>query len=406
MPLSSLTKLALEEAINRIKKIQREDSKKAILLNIIHLILKQDLQKLNLKDMMELIKSFQSNKKNTHEGDDLVRLETYYLYACCLLEGYGIKQNVPAAIEIFKYLLNTKTHSFASYHLGSIYLQSAQSASMLGNEKFVAVVRSKIKKYYSISLQDWYGWMLYEVGLINHKACKELKDEKYQYYYLNLTIHYMCLAADKNYAPAQELLGEQFAYFLNTMNNQNINAIFWVARCYEFGLGVKRDLKKAAASYLHSISDKSNLLRENILACVRMAHTFKNGVYQDKEPIEVDYGIYFQLIKQLSAIPSEYKVTAEIELAKCYYLGRGVQKNLPLAKSLFEKLMKQQHDPVVTAHVQKYFADFMLATTSSKHQAEAVVLGDITNKSSNHQNGATTQVLTASHTHAKASISG
>ena len=120
---------------------------------------------------------------------------------------------------------------------------------------------------------------------------------------------------------------EGFKYYSISENKDMLG------ECYLRGWGVERDVDKAIELW-------EEVALEDVFVGERLAYLY-SGEYNHTKGIKLDYEKAFSLWQHYA---QNGWSTSTYELARCYYEGRGVEKNITKALQLFESAIELFYD--------------------------------------------------------------
>ncbi|CAB4380940.1 unnamed protein product [Rhizophagus irregularis] len=249
-------------------------------------------------------------------------LEEIHFLLLCIKFGLKDEKELNNLFNYYKYL-EEKGNVLAQMNLAYCYLSGIETkidirmvfnlyfkSAMSGN----SIAQNYLGYYYKNGIginkdeKEAFKWYLKSAEGGNHNA------------QINLGICYrrgIGINEDKKKA---------FDWYLKSAGGGNRDAQNEIGNCYYFGKGVGKDYGKAFKWYLKSTNDHDQRnIRNDLESCQKnVISNNKNYQYRYEEKINCEEKSIFELHLKSA---EEGDSNAQIELGKCYFFGKGVDKN-------------------------------------------------------------------------------
>ncbi|UZO26967.1 uncharacterized protein OCT59_019177 [Rhizophagus irregularis] len=289
-----------------------------------------DNQKYNLNEAFELY------KKSAENGF----IPSQYKLATFYEEGKGKRQNKKEALKWYKLFLENDGEYGATYNFKDSKLEkSSPSVEFIIDEIERELIRNELDEIIQAYLK--------------HNKIGQTKSfsffEVLKSYELNSREIFKCLKSNQTIRNHEVMIGkfyeigfgieknnsEAFKWYVKARNNSN--GIFEAGNCYYYGYGVEKNRDKAFEFFQRAVDDSReelNVALYFLASCYISGDGIRKKNETNQQLLKEHHAKAFELYKKSAKngfIQSQY------ELANCYEVGIGTQKNKDKASKWVKK---------------------------------------------------------------------
>ena len=257
--------------------------------------------------------------------------------AVCYANGIGINKNIDKAIELYTLSAN-QGNSYAQFNLANYYengvgldkdINKAIELYTLSANQGHSNAQKQLQKYTSIQNDK-------QIALNYLNKANFSKSDKEKVYYLqeaanlgNAEAQFNLAKCYQNGTGVLKNIDKAIELFTLSANQGYAKAQYHLAVCYENSNGVPKDISKAIELYTLSANQNYAQAQNDLGMCYALG----NGLTQN----------WTKAIELFTLAIEQNNPSAQFNLGMCYLLGNGVKKNLYQAIEYFNLANEQNY---------------------------------------------------------------